>query len=168
MYDNLFKHTTITFPNLQLTGIIKQKITSSNFNEIWKFLLSAFRDTPNCHKKRIATALEFLKQIEEKEISASHISTIVSQLCLELPKFNTEDLAKLCNFCLNWIQSQKTTKMGWKDLLPEILNVIIERDTFTYDELDYTGAEYKTNFISSLCMSNWSPNIVTNLTSMFM
>lgn len=56
----------------------------------------------------------------------------------------------------------------WKDLLPEVLNVLVERETFTYEELEYTGAEYKTDYINTLCMTNWSPSIVINLTAAFM
>lgn len=151
----------------ELLTIIRQRITSANFTELWKFILNSFKETGACQRKRLTVALCTLKQMEEKDIPTSRTNAVVNYLSLELPKFTSENLAKLCNFCLECIQSQKTMKLSWKDLLPEILNVIIERQSFTVDELEYSGVEYKTNFINTLCMSNWSPSTVTHLVTVF-
>ncbi|KAJ8961413.1 hypothetical protein NQ318_014659 [Aromia moschata] len=78
---------------------------------------------------------------------------------MDLTKFKSFHLAELCSFCLECIQC--------KDLLPELLNVLAEREKFEYNDIEYTGIEYKRDFVNSLCMSSWSPNIVTLLTSMF-
>lgn len=151
----------------ELVALVEQKITSANFTEIWNFILSSFKQTEDCQQKRIAITLYVLKQIEEKDIPTSRINAIINRLSLELPKIASEDLAKLCGFCLKCIQTQKSMKMGWKELLPEILNVLIERDKFTLDELEYTGMEYKTNFINTLCMTTLFPSTVTSLVSIF-
>lgn len=152
----------------ELVTLVKQRITNANFPETWSYLLSSFEETEDCRKKRLAISISALKQIEEKDIPVSRINAVINRLSLELMKFTSEDLAKVCGFCLENIQSQKTLKMNWKELLPEILNVLVEREeTFTIDELEYTGSEYKTNFISTLCMTNWSPSMVTNLVSVF-
>ncbi|KAJ8938554.1 hypothetical protein NQ314_011443 [Rhamnusium bicolor] len=69
--------------------------------------------------------------------------------------------------CTGFSKKYDSQSTFWKDLMPELLNVLIERETFEYNDFEYTGVEYKTEFINTLCMSPWSPNIVTSLTAMF-
>ncbi|XP_074025799.1 LOW QUALITY PROTEIN: Fanconi anemia complementation group I [Leptinotarsa decemlineata] len=151
----------------ELQSLIKQRINTANFTEIWDYILKSFKDTSRCHEKRLCLVLYVLKEIEDKDLPPSRINTVVNRLNLELTKFKSEHLAKLCSFCLECIQSKKSTKMGWKEMLPELLNVLVDREDFTYEELDYTGQEYKTDFINTLCMSSWSPNVVTTLAAAF-
>lgn len=160
---NLLKNST----KEELITNVRQRITSANFTEIWNLILSSFKETEDCHEKRTALSLCILNQLEETDIPTSRINAIINRLSLELPKFRSNDLAKLCGFCLESIQSQKSIKIGWKDLLPEVLNVLVERETVTIDDLDYSGMEYKSNFINTLCMTYWSPSTVTNLVSIF-
>lgn len=150
-----------------LLTMVRQRITNTNFPELWNHFLSSFKVVEDLQGKRLAVFLYVLKQIEQKDLPTSRINAIINRFSLELPNLSSEDLAKLGNFCLESIQIQKTSKMGWKDLLPEILNVLSERDTFTIDELEYTGFEYKKTFIDSLCLTNWAPSIITNLVSIF-
>ncbi|KAG5900127.1 hypothetical protein JTB14_012800 [Gonioctena quinquepunctata] len=151
----------------ELKSLINQKINCANFTETWNYILKSFSDSSESHDKRLISVLYVLKEIENKDLPPSRINSVVNRLSLELIKFKSEHLAKLCCFCLECIQSKRTTKMGWKDLFPELLNVLVERDTFTYEELDYTGPEYKTTIINTLCMSTWSTNVVTTLTAVF-
>ncbi|CAH1104215.1 unnamed protein product [Psylliodes chrysocephalus] len=151
----------------ELLNIVKQELCSSKFTETWSYILKSFSDAPENHKKRLKLVIQLLKEFEERDIPQSRIDTIINHLNLELPKFKSSDLAKICSTCLDQIQSKVVIKFVWKDLLPEVLNVLIDRDTFTYEELDFTGAEYKSDFINTICMSSWSPRIVTSLTTFF-
>uniref|UniRef100_A0A6P7FIB2 Fanconi anemia group I protein homolog n=1 Tax=Diabrotica virgifera virgifera TaxID=50390 RepID=A0A6P7FIB2_DIAVI len=151
----------------ELVGIVKQNLCSSNFTECWSYILKAFKDKSDDHDKRIYLACKLLNELETRDLPQTRIDTIMNRLNLELPKFKSKDLAKLCSLCLEQVQSKKTIKFAWKDFLPEVLNVLIERETFTYEELDYTGAEYKSDFVNTICMSSWSPSIVTTLTTVF-
>ncbi|XP_072384850.1 Fanconi anemia group I protein homolog [Diabrotica undecimpunctata] len=151
----------------ELVGIVKQNLCSSNFTECWSYILKAFKDKIEDHSKRLYVACKLLNELETRDLPQTRIDTIMNRLNLELPKFKSKDLAKLCSLCLEQIQSKKTIKFAWKDLLPEVLNVLIERETFTYEELDYTGVEYKSDFVNTICMSSWSPSIVTTLTTVF-
>lgn len=54
------------------------------------------------------------------------------------------------------------------DLLPKLLNIISDRDIVYYNDITYTGSEYKTEVVNSLCMMEWSSNIITSLAVMFM
>lgn len=57
---------------------------------------------------------------------------------------------------------------SWKELLPELLNVIIEKEFVEYNDIEMRGVDYKTELINSLCMFEWSSNIVILLAVMFM
>lgn len=57
---------------------------------------------------------------------------------------------------------------SWKDLLPEILNVLIERELVENNGLEMSGLDYKKQVIESLCLMEWSANILTVMVSMFM
>lgn len=56
---------------------------------------------------------------------------------------------------------------SWKDLLPELLNVLVEREVVEHNGVEISGVDYKTQFIDSLCLMEWSANILTLLVSMF-
>lgn len=58
--------------------------------------------------------------------------------------------------------------ISWKDLLPELLNVLVERDMVEKNGFEISGLDYKTQVIESLCLMDWSANILTLLVSMFM
>ncbi|XP_056642069.1 Fanconi anemia group I protein isoform X1 [Diorhabda sublineata] len=152
---------------IELVNLIKKDICSSNFTETWNYILKSFKNTPQDHNKRINLVINLLNEFENRDLPQSRVEAILNRLNLELPHFKSNDLAKICNFCLEQIQTKKSIKFVWKDLLPGLLNVLVDRETFTYEDLDYTGVEYKTEFINTVCMSSWSPTIITPLTTLF-
>lgn len=56
---------------------------------------------------------------------------------------------------------------SWKELLPEVINVLMEREVLEHNGIEASGIEYKTQIINSLCTMQWSPSIVTSLAAMF-
>lgn len=52
--------------------------------------------------------------------------------------------------------------------MPELLNVISEREEIVYNDEEMSGDEYKHQLINSICMLQWFPSNVTSLTEMFM
>ncbi|XP_018318528.1 Fanconi anemia group I protein [Agrilus planipennis] len=150
-----------------LKETIKNRLYSSNFPLFWDYLLQSFTYSSESHRKRIEIILIALKELEQNYSSTSISSQLVTRICTELPKFKSEDLMKLCQFCIECIQKGTATDLSWKDLLPEVLNVLSERNRVDYNHAEITGSEYKTQLITSLCMIHWSPEIITSLTSMF-
>ncbi|RZC32682.1 FANCI HD2 domain containing protein [Asbolus verrucosus] len=55
----------------------------------------------------------------------------------------------------------------WKELMPELLNVIIEKECVEHNNQQMTGLDYKHQLINTMCMLQWSPSIVTPLAAMF-
>lgn len=43
----------------------------------------------------------------------------------------------------------------------------MERDIVEHNAIEISGMEYKTQIVNSLCMMQWSANIVTSLAAMF-
>ncbi|CAG9854126.1 unnamed protein product [Phyllotreta striolata] len=151
----------------EIEDLVKALLRSSNITETWNYILISFSESPESHQKRLTLVFSILRELEKRDISQTSINAVITVLCLELGKFIPGDLAKICHYCLEEIRSSKPTKFVWKDLLPKILEVLANKDIFTYDELDYTGEEYKTDFINSVCMSPWSPEVLTPLTQLF-
>lgn len=57
---------------------------------------------------------------------------------------------------------------SWKDLLPEVLNVLVEREVVENNGTEITGLEYKNQVIESLCLMEWSGNILILMVTMLM
>lgn len=56
---------------------------------------------------------------------------------------------------------------SWKDLLPDTIRILSEKDMVVFSELDYPGHEFKTTFITTLCLMDWCPEKTTQLAAMF-
>ncbi|KAF5299517.1 hypothetical protein FQR65_LT01100 [Abscondita terminalis] len=151
----------------KLISLIILKYSSSNFVYVWDYLMQSFTDSNESHKKRFQVVSNLLHELEKGLISTSLSNSILTRLCVELPKFKPEHLIQICNFCIECIQKGTISEMCWKDVLPEALNVIIKCNHVEYNDEDMTGLEYKTQLINSLCMLMWAPNIITSLASMF-
>ncbi|KAJ8921771.1 hypothetical protein NQ315_008396 [Exocentrus adspersus] len=164
---NALQHLISTTEEELLINLIKSKVNSPCFTNTWMYVLHSFTNSTECHSKRRKLVQVLLKELEDNDIPISYCNSLINHLCIELPKFKSEHVAELCMFCLECIQTKKTTRMIWKDLLPELLNVLVERERFSFNDNEYTGPEYKSEFINSLYMSSWSVNIVTSLTAMF-
>jgi hypothetical protein len=52
--------------------------------------------------------------------------------------------------------------------MPELLNIISEKERVECNDEEMTGVEYKHQLINSLCMLQWFPSNITSLTEMFM
>ncbi|KAK4882809.1 hypothetical protein RN001_006128 [Aquatica leii] len=150
-----------------LVSFIISKYKSSNFSYVWYYLMQAFTDSSDSHKKRFQVVSTLLHELEKGLLSTSQCNEILTRLCPELPKFKPEHVIQICNFCIECIQKGTVSEMCWKDVLPQSLNVIVKCPHIEYNDQDMTGLEYKTQLVNSLCMLVWSPSIITSLASMF-
>ncbi|KAF7283340.1 hypothetical protein GWI33_000852 [Rhynchophorus ferrugineus] len=152
-----------------LINMIKTKFNSSDFNTILNYILQSCNG--NCHDKRSSIVMSVLDEIKKREVfSSQKCSAMVQRICMDLNKFPTDHLVSLCNYCLTLLQTNNSEINScciWRDLLPDALRVLSERDSITFNDLNYTGLEFKTDFINNICMINWSPNIIIPVTAMF-
>lgn len=52
-------------------------------------------------------------------------------------------------------------------MLPDTIRILSEKDMVVFSELDYPGHEFKTTFITTLCLMDWCPEKTTQLAAMF-
>ncbi|KAL1497009.1 hypothetical protein ABEB36_008041 [Hypothenemus hampei] len=154
-----------------LENIVKNFITNSAFPRLWDYLLKAFQSSSECHQVRIKIVLALLHELENHESLSSNLtSTLIQRLCIDLGKFQIKHLVEICNFCSKSIQSDKITSaisFGWKELLPDILRILSQKDVVEFDGIRYSGQEFRSIYINSLLVNNWSPCKVIQITAMF-
>ncbi|KAF2901837.1 hypothetical protein ILUMI_04348 [Ignelater luminosus] len=151
----------------ELVEMTCDRINNPNFVHTWNYIMQAFTDSSESHRKRFKLVSALLQELEKGLLPSSQSSRLITRTCVELPKFKSQHLISLCNYCIECIQKGKVTEMCWKEILPEILNVLVEIELLEHNDSEMTGLEYKAQLVNSLCMLVWSPDIVTSLTSMF-
>lgn len=97
--------------SFQLLNLVQTRITNSNFTYTWNYVLQGFTETSLCHEKRFEVVMKVLKELEKNEFSSAHSNTIIRRICMDLVKFKSEHLLKLCDFCLECLQSQRASQM---------------------------------------------------------
>lgn len=56
---------------------------------------------------------------------------------------------------------------SWKELLPKLLHLLVEKPNLECDGTQMSGQEFKCSVITSLCMVDWKSSIV-DFAAMFM
>ncbi|EEZ98882.2 Fanconi anemia group I protein homolog-like Protein [Tribolium castaneum] len=151
----------------ELVNVIRTRLTNSNFTYTWNYILEGLAESPNSHNKRYGVVLSVIEELDRSEVSSFHSNAITSRICTELAKFQTEHLLKLCDFCVESLQSGRVSQMSWKEILPQLLNVLSKKEHVDVEGEEISGIEYKHQVINNICTLQWSPNIVVNLTQMF-
>ncbi|GJQ77090.1 FANCI [Trypoxylus dichotomus] len=147
--------------------LIKKRVNYADFSAFWNYLLQAL-DTERSQDKRYELVTTCINEIKDRNINTPHTNSVITRLCMELPKFSTRHLMSLCLLCMQFIQQGDVTEACWRELLPEVLNVLTERQHVEFNLNEMSGVQFKIQYINSLCMLDWSTNIVTPLTVMFM
>ncbi|KAK9718765.1 FANCI helical domain 2 [Popillia japonica] len=150
----------------EITLVIKKRISYAEFSTFWNYLLQAL-DTDDLQEKRYEIVQSCINEIKERNINTPHVNSLVTRLWMELPKFLTKHLISLCTLCMGFIQKGDVTEACWKELLPEVLNIIKEKECVECNLNEMSGLEYKAQYVNSLCMLDWSSNIIIPLTMMF-
>lgn len=162
------RYPSIYFILFQLCLYIQKRICRADSLPEWSSLLSDFADNTNAHKKRYKMVQTALLKLKESNVTTSHETEIIQRLGKELSKFRSKHLVLLVNFCLDTIQSFEISNgFSWKELLPELLNVLASRDKVEYNETEINGTEYKKQIINTICSIKWPPNLLISLAAMF-
>lgn len=57
--------------------------------------------------------------------------------------------------------------IGWKDLLPEVMNLLSKMSIVSANDVKMAGSEYRYNVVSNLSGMRWPKGILTPIASMF-
>lgn len=75
--------------------------------------MQSFQDDDESHDKRFEIVTAVLKEIETGDMQCSQISVLLSRICMELMKFKTEHLVRICSLCIEFIQKGNGTNLRY-------------------------------------------------------
>lgn len=108
-----------------------------------------------------------LKKLNEIELQMNQIISIITRLNAELPKFSAKQLVTLTEYCMQAMVLGDPKCVGWKDLLPTVLNLISIIPEVSVNGVPMSGTQFRSEYIRSLVKMKWPTTIVTPMTGMF-
>uniref|UniRef100_A0A1A9WN60 Fanconi anemia group I protein n=1 Tax=Glossina brevipalpis TaxID=37001 RepID=A0A1A9WN60_9MUSC len=152
----------------KLTDIVNEKLGRNEFMKFWDFLLHGFIDsTPAVKEKRFACVKCFLDGILRVELSYKQTYDLITLLCQHLDKFPNEQLIEILEHCVESLRAGDPKCVGWKDLLPQVLNILVAQRVLNVNAISMSGSEYRNSIIRNLCTMRWPNEILTPLADMF-
>ncbi|XP_075223245.1 Fanconi anemia complementation group I [Lycorma delicatula] len=155
--------------NSDIISLVTTRLVTPDGANALKYLLLGLSQKSSSQKKRMVLVEAVLKEIQKrKELSNRIVFGLVFQIAIELEKFSTTHLIKLCNLSVDFIRSSTNeSQSSWKELLPKLLNILETRKDVDLDGTEMSGLEYKKRIIQMICMFDWETSIITTLTAMF-
>lgn len=91
--------------------MVKQKLYHPTFPHTFNYLMRSFQDQEESHEKRFQVVWAILQEFETGDMQCSQNSVLLSRICMELMKFKTEHLLRLCSLCVGLIQKGNATNI---------------------------------------------------------
>ncbi|XP_058450886.1 Fanconi anemia group I protein [Malaya genurostris] len=155
-------------PNKELTDLVASNIKTADGFTLWHFVLVGLAHSSKSQEKRFQVALAVLNQLNRTELSTKVVFDIVSRLVLDLPKFSADQLVEILEYCVESIRAGDPKCMGWKDLLPDVLKLLLEQvSKFNVNGFIMTGSEYRKKVLDDLLKMKIQNGILTSFTAMF-
>ncbi|KAK3930604.1 Fanconi anemia group I protein [Frankliniella fusca] len=151
----------------EIAPLVSRTILKDEFSQVLGLFLDGLTQTER-----------LLHEFENHDIPLAKANMITSRLKLEVSNFSANNLVKLCDLCISIICDRRGNEqngrdnltsqshMCWKELLPAMLSLLIERKKVTQSGTILSGEEYKSQIVKTLCQAAWKPQIVTSLASM--
>nr|XP_019560353.2 LOW QUALITY PROTEIN: Fanconi anemia group I protein [Aedes albopictus] len=154
-------------PNKELTDLVSSSITSTDGCTLWHFILLGLAHSSKSKEKRFQVTLAVLNQLNKTELGTKVVFDIVSRLVLDLPKFSSEQLVEIMEYCVDSIRAGDPKCMGWKDLFPDVLKLLNEQvGKFSANGFIMTGSEYRKKVLEDLFKMKIHNGILTSFTGM--
>lgn len=162
----------------EIGPLISKTLLRDEFCQLFGIFLDGLTQSGLSHQLRFKITEQVLHEFEKHDIPLAKANAVTSRLKLEVSNFSASNLVKLCDLCMKTICEQRgdegkgsrnqsdRSHMCWKELLPTMLLLLIERKKVTQHGTIMTGEEYKSQLIKTLCQSAWKPQIATSLASM--
>lgn len=147
--------------------MVTSNITSTDGFTLWHFILLGLAHSSKSKEKRFQVTLAVLNQLNKTELSTKVVFDIVSRLVLDLPKFSSEQLVEIMEYCVDSIRAGDPKCMGWKDLFPDVLKLLNEQvGKFSANGFIMTGGEYRKKVLDDLFKMKIQNAILTSFTGM--
>ncbi|XP_004534830.1 Fanconi anemia group I protein isoform X2 [Ceratitis capitata] len=152
-----------------LLAILKSKLGRNDSVSFWSYLLEGLsfgyssRDILN---KRFSCVQCMLEGLQKVELRYKLSYDIIIRLCQYIPTFPSDQLITILELCIDGIRMGDRKFVCWKDLLPDVLNVLSEREQVIKDGIQMDGYELRENIIRSLMTMPWPKEIATPIADM--
>ncbi|XP_034234146.1 Fanconi anemia group I protein homolog [Thrips palmi] len=162
----------------EIGPLISKTFLKDEFRQLFGLFLDGLTQSGLSHQLRYQITEQVLHEFEKHDIPLAKANLVTSRLKLEVSNFSANNLVKLCDLCMKTICEQRVDEqrgshnqssrshMCWKELLPTMLLLLIERKRVTQHGTQMTGEEYKSQLVKTLCQSPWKPQIASSLASM--
>lgn len=118
--------------------------------------------------KRFLVVDYILKCCNRDELNIQSTLDLVTRICVDLEtSFKNEHIVQLIESCLDSIRLQGSQTVYWKDLLPQLIHLIMKVPLLDVNGISMSGLEYRSAIIKNLTLFKWRLEILTPLASMF-
>lgn len=134
----------------------------------WNYLLLGFK--PNNYdskEKRFTCVKSFLDGLLKVELSYKQTYDLITRLCQDLNTFPSDQLVEILEHCIDGLRTGDPKCVGWKDLLPETLNVLATMPHLSVNSITMSGKEYRDMVVKNLCSMKWPTEVMTPIADMF-
>ncbi|XP_073845314.1 Fanconi anemia complementation group I [Musca autumnalis] len=152
----------------QLTTVLSNKLGRNDCTTLWNYLLQGFN--PNNHdsrEKRFACVKCFLDGLLRVELTYKQMYDLITRLCQDLNTFSSDHLVEILEHCIDGLRMGDPKCIGWKDLLPETLNVLATMAHLSVNGITMSGSEYRDTTVKNLCSMKWPTEVMTPIADMF-
>lgn len=150
-----------------LCEFIKNRITHTDFPKLFSSILESFNDTAPSQLKRRKVVEAALTALQTAKITNSQANVIVCRIIVDFPQYSSAHLIKLVEFCEERIRGNDDDFMSWKDILPQLLEVLENRKNLNNNGTEASGKEYKESILKSLYSGQWDTAVLPSLATMF-
>uniref|UniRef100_A0A6P4FK17 Fanconi anemia group I protein n=1 Tax=Drosophila rhopaloa TaxID=1041015 RepID=A0A6P4FK17_DRORH len=155
-------------PIEQLQTTLKTTLTRSEGITFWNYLLLGFNpDREDAVLKRFECVRSFMDHLSSMELSYKQTFDLITRLSQDLVTFPTDQLAWIVEHCMDGMRQGDPKCVGWKDLLPSALLLMLSRPRFLLNGIFMEGTEFRDSTVRSIATMQWPSTILTPIADMF-
>lgn len=152
----------------QLCSLLTSKLGRNDCTTFWNYLLLGFKPSNyDSKEKRFACVKCFLDGLLKVELSYKQTYDLITRLCQDLNTFPSDQLIEILEHCTDGLRTGDPKCVGWKDLLPETLNVLAAMPRLSVNSISMSGKEYRDMTVKNLCTMKWPIEVMTPIADMF-
>nr|XP_016941259.1 Fanconi anemia group I protein homolog [Drosophila suzukii] len=155
-------------PVEELKNTLKSTMTRSEGITFWNYLLLGFNpDSKDSVAKRFDCVRSFMDGLSSMELSYKQTFDLITRLSQDLVTFPSDQLAWIVEHCMDGMRQGDAKCVGWKDLLPDALSLLLVRPRFLLHGVSMDGTEFRNTTVRSIATMQWPATILTPIADMF-
>ncbi|XP_017044461.1 Fanconi anemia group I protein homolog [Drosophila ficusphila] len=155
-------------PIKELKDTLKATMGRSEGITFWNYLLLGFNpDSEEAVAKRFDCVRSFMDGLSSMELSYKQTFDLITRLSQDLVTFPSDQLAWMVEHCMDGIRQGDAKCVGWKDLLPDALSLLLARPRFLLHGISMDGTEFRNTTVRSIATMQWPATILTPIADMF-